>query len=61
MIRVFLVLVVLALGIVSAQAWLIQGTGGSLSSCNAVITGSGADGDAILTGTADALASLTCQ
>ncbi len=29
-------------------------------SCNAIITGSGANGNAILTGTATALANLTC-
>jgi hypothetical protein len=30
-------------------------------SCNAIITGSGADGNAILTGSATALGNLTCQ
>ena len=36
--------------------------GGTVApSCNAIITGSGADGNAILTGSATALANLTCQ
>jgi hypothetical protein len=30
-------------------------------SCDAIITGSGADGNAILTGSATALGNLTCQ
>jgi hypothetical protein len=62
MTRVLLVLGLLVLGAASAHAWLIQSSGGSAPpSCNAVITGSGADGNAILTGSATALGNLTCQ
>ncbi len=46
-----------------AYAWLVQGPSGGAApatSCVATLTGSGTGG-AILTGTATALAKLTCQ
>ena len=62
MIRGILIVIFLLLSSLSARAWLITKSGGTAtSSCNAIITGSGANGNAILTGTATALAKLTCQ
>jgi hypothetical protein len=55
-----LILAALLLGL---GGWLIQTPSGGpppAPSCNAIITGSGANGNAILIGTATALANLTC-
>jgi hypothetical protein len=59
---IVLAALLIALGGAEAMAWLAQAPsgGGGAPSCNAIITGSGANGNAILTGSATALANLTC-